>query len=89
MDIETLQTLRDLFEHSSKEFQKGKISVDYLREQVKEYDDNPIVAAGLTNEIRNQEQFMQLNQKIAILAGIILREQIGEYMLAGATGKPN
>ena len=55
MDIETLQTLRDLFEHSSKEFQKGKIGVDYLREQVKEYADNPIVAAGLTNEIRNQE----------------------------------
>ena len=89
MDIETLQTLRDLFEHSSKEFQKGKIGVDYLREQVKEYADDPIIAAGITNEIRNQEQFMQLNQKIAILAGIILREQIGEYMLAGATGKPN
>ena len=89
MDIETLQTLRDLFEHSSKEFQKGKIGVDYLREQVKEYADNPIVAAGLTNEIYCREQFMQLNQKIAILAGIILREQIGEYMLAGATGKPN
>ena len=89
MDIETLQTLRGLFEHSLKESQKWKIGADYLREQAKEYADNPIVAAGLTNEIRNQEQFMQLNQKIAILAGIILREQIGEYMLAGATGKPN
>ena len=89
MDTETLQTLRDLFEHSSKESQKWKIGADYLREQAKEYADNPIVAAGLTNEIRNQEQFMQLNQKITILAGIILREQIGEYMLAGATGKPN
>jgi hypothetical protein len=89
MDIETLQALRDLFEHSSKEFQKGKIGVDYLREQAKEYADNPIVSLRLTIEILNQEQFMQLNQKIAILAGIILREQIGEYMLAGATGKPN
>ena len=89
MDIETLQTLRDLFEHSSKEFQKGKIGVDYLREQVKEYADDPIITAGITSEIRNQEQFMQLNQKIAILAGVILREQIGEYMLAGARGKPN
>ena len=89
MDIETLQTLRDLFEHSSKEFQKGKIGADYLREQAKESADNPIVAAGLTNEIRNQEQFMQLNQKIAILAGIILHENISEYVLAGATGKPN
>ena len=89
MDTETLQTLRDLFEHSSKESQKWKIGADYLREQVKEYADNPIVSLRLTSEIRNQEQFMQLNQKIAILAGIILREQIGEYMLAGATGKPN
>ena len=89
MDIETLQTLRDLFEHSSKEFEKCKIGADYLREQAKEYADNPIVSLRLTSEIRNQEQFMQLNQKIAILAGVILREQIGEYMLAGATGKPN
>ena len=89
MDTETLQTLRDLFEHSSKEFQKGEICADYLRERVKKNADNPIVAAGLTNEIYCQEQFMQLNQKIAILAGILLREQIGEYMLAGATGKPN
>ena len=89
MDTETLQTLRDLFEHTSKEYQKWKIGADYLREQAKEYADNPIVVAGLTNEIYCQEQFMQLNQKIAMLAGIILREQIGEYMLAGATGKPN
>ena len=89
MNIETLQTLRDLFEHSSKEFQKGKIGVDYLREQVKEYADNPIISLRLTSEIRNQEQFMQLNQKIAILAGVILSEQIDEYVLAGATGKPN
>ena len=89
MDIETLQTLRDLFEHSSKEFQKGEIRADYLREQAKKYADNPTFAAGLTNEIYCQEQFMQINQKIVILAGIILREQIGEYMLAGATGKPN
>ena len=89
MDTETLQTLRDLFEHSLKESQKWKIGADYLREQAKEYADNPLVIASLTNEIRNQEQFMQLNQKIAILAEIILREQIGEYMLAGATGKPN
>ncbi len=89
MDIETLQTLRDLFEHSLKESQKWKIGADYLREQAKEYADNPIVSLRLTNEILTFEQFMQLNQKIAILAGIILREQIGEYMLAGATGKPN
>ena len=89
MDTETLQTLRDLFEHSAQEVEKWKISADYLREQAKEYADNPLVIAGLTNEIYCQEQFMQLNQKIAILAGIILREQIGEYVLAGATGKPN
>ena len=89
MDTENLQTLRDLFEHSSKESQKWKIGADYLREQDKKYADNPTFAAGLTNEIYCQEQFMQLNQKIAILAGIILREQIGEYVLAGATGKPN
>ena len=89
MDTETLQTLRDLFAHSSKESEKFKIGADYLREQAKEYSDNPLVIAGLTNEILHQEQFMQLNQKIAILAGIILREQIDVYMLAGATGKPN
>ena len=89
MDTENLQTLRDLFEHSSMEVEKWKTGADYLREQAKEYADNPIVVAGLKSEIRNQEQFMQLNQKIALLAGIILREQIGEYMLAGATGKPN
>ena len=89
MDIETLQTLRDLFEHSSKEVQKGEIRADYLREQAKKYADNPTFAAGLTNEIYYQEQFMWLNQKIAILAGIILREQIDEYVPAGATGKPN
>ena len=89
MDTETLQTLRDLFEHSLKESQKWKIGADYLREQAKEYADNPIVSLRLTSEIRNQEQFMQLNQKIAILAGVILREQIDEYVPAGATGKPN
>lgn len=89
MDTENLQTLRDLFEHSSKESEKWEIGADYLREQAKEYADNPTFAAIFTSEIRNHEQFMQLNQKIALLAGIILHEQIDEYMLAGATGKPN
>ena len=89
MDTENLQTLRDLFEHSSQESQKWKFCADYLREKAKEYVDNPTFAAIFTSEIRNQEQFMQLNQKIALLAGIILHEQIDEYMLVGATGKPN
>ena len=89
MDTENLQTLRDLFEHSSMEVEKWKTGADYLREQAKEYADNPIVVASITKEILTVEQFMQLNQKIALLAGIILHEQIDEYMLAGATGKPN
>ena len=89
MDSENLQTLRDLFEHSSKESQKWKIGADYLREQAKEYADNPTFAAIFTSEIRNHEQFMQLNQKIALLAGILLREQSDMYMLVRATGKPN
>ena len=89
MDTETLQTLRDLFEHSSMEVEKWKTGADYLREQAKEYADNPIVAASLTNEILTFEQFMQLNQKVALLAGIILHEQSDMYMLVRATGKPN
>ena len=89
MDTETLQTLRDLFEHSAQEVEKWKTGADYLREQAKKYAGNPLVVAGITKEILTVEQFMQLNQKIALLAGIILHEHIDEYMLAGATGKPN